>query len=50
MTKYVYTKLIIKQTAVYLYTLLMATDQKQQNHKKAVLTTITLTFRRCYCG
>jgi len=31
-----------------LYTLLTATDQKpQKNHKNALLTTLTLTFRRC---
>jgi len=28
----------------------MATDRKHKNHKKAILTTIILTFRRCYCG
>jgi len=28
----------------------MATDRKQQKSKNAILTTITLTFRRCYCG
>ena len=30
-----------------LYTLLTATDQKPQNHKTAVLTTLTLTLRLC---
>ena len=28
-----------------LFTLLTAIDQKPQNHKKAMLTTLTLTFR-----
>jgi len=30
--------------------MLMATDRKQQNPKKAILTTIIFTFRWCYCG
>jgi len=35
----------VKKTS--LYTLLTATDLKLQNHKKAMLTTLTLTFRLC---
>jgi len=31
-------------------TLITATDQKPQNHKKVTLTTITLILRRCYWG
>ena len=30
-----------------LYTLLTATDRKPQKYKKAMLTTLTLTFRLC---
>jgi len=33
-----------------LYTLLTATDRKQQNYNRAILTTITFTFKQCYCG
>jgi len=33
-----------------LYTQLMATDQKLQNHTNAILTAITSPECQCYCG